>query len=306
MTILFAHKTKDASRWIEAFKEYKDLDFEIYPEIADPAKIEFVASFRMPPGLVKQLPNLKCIASIGAGVDGLMWDKDIPSNVKITKIVDDYLANQLVHYCLLAVLTQLRKWEQFLDPEYSKQWKRYSPPNTKLKKIGILGLGSIGSKIAKGFKDLDFDVRGLATRKHQYDFKCYTYEEMDEFLDDLDFIISVLPLTDKTRGILSKDLFNKLKKPAYLINVGRGDHLVEDDLIQAIEDEKLSGACLDVFNKEPLDPNHKFWSHPKIIVTPHIAALSDPKFLVPQIVENYYRLKNNEELKNVVDRNKEY
>lgn len=301
MTLLFADQGKDSSKWIAAFQEH--LNIKIYPEFDK--NIEFVVASKLPLGLVNKLPNLKCIACTGAGVNGILNDASIPEHVQIIRIVDNYLSTQLVHYCTLSVLSKLRNWTEYCNPEYSKQWQRICPTNTEFIKVGIMGLGEIGKKIGTSFLNLGFQVKGLANSQHKENYECYTFKDLDLFLKDLDFLICILPLTEKTKNICNQELFSKLNN-CYFINVGRGDQVNEDDLIQALDNNNLSGACLDVFRKEPLDLNHIFWNHPKILITPHIAAKSDPKYLVPQIIENYQRFCRQEKLHNLVDRNRGY
>jgi glyoxylate/hydroxypyruvate reductase A len=175
-------------------------------------------------------------------------------------------------------------------------------------RIGIMGLGQLGKDAAKKLSYLGFPVTGWSqTPKDIEGVKCLAGEEvLDDFLSQTRILICMLPLTPKTKGILNQKTFDKLPAGAYVINVARGQHLIEKDLLAALDSEQLAGACLDVFAVEPLPEDHPFWRHPKIIVTPHISSLTNPKAVAPQIIENYQRTKTGRPLLNVVDMQRGY
>lgn len=175
-------------------------------------------------------------------------------------------------------------------------------------KVGILGLGHLGRTTAKTLVKNGFNVHGFSkTPKDIENIESFAGDdEMEAFLEKSEILVNLLPLTPETEKILNKELFQKLPEGAYVINVARGEHLVEHDLIEMLDVGHLSGAALDVFWQEPLPEDHPFWEHSKILITPHIASVTHPRYVVPQIVENYERMMEEDPLKNVVEREKGY
>jgi glyoxylate/hydroxypyruvate reductase A len=197
--------------------------------------------------------------------------------------------------------------------KYSKQqkdnlWKELSGSTIQTTTIGIMGLGSIGQFLAKKFKQLGFNVKGYSnTKKDISDILTFTTDEPIElFLNEVDILISILPLTKITTNIFNKSFFCKMKKNSYFINVGRGAQVVENDLVNAINSKQLESVYLDVFNYEPLEKNHQFWQHPNINITPHIASITKPSSVASQIIENYNRIYQGKELLNKIDLIKGY
>jgi glyoxylate/hydroxypyruvate reductase len=160
-------------------------------------------------------------------------------------------------------------------------------------RVGIMGLGHLGSDAAVKLRALGFAVSGWSrTARQMESVRCFAGAgELESFLAQADILICLLPLTPATEGILNRETFSKLPRGAYLINAARGDHLVEEDLLDALESSQVGGACLDVFRKEPLPESHPFWKHPCVTLTPHVASLTYPKAVAPQIVENYRRVR---------------
>jgi glyoxylate/hydroxypyruvate reductase A len=171
-----------------------------------------------------------------------------------------------------------------------------------------MGFGVLGEDAAGKFRNLGFQVRGWANSPKNIDgIKIFVDKaEFNDFLSKSDILICLLPLTSATVNILNRETFKQLPDGAFIINVARGEHLVEEDLLEAIDEGKLSGACLDVFREEPLPKDHIFWHHPKVTVTPHVASITSPESVAPQIIENYRRLKEGQSLLNVVSREKGY
>ncbi|MHA6279600.1 2-hydroxyacid dehydrogenase [Salinimicrobium sp. CAU 1759] len=306
MSFLIVSSQRDPKDWVEALKaEAPDLDLEVYPEVKDPAKVEFVLSWKHPHGIYKDYPNLKVIASMGAGIDHIIEDPDIPEHIKITRVIDEQLTKDMSVFVLSLILDHLRN----LSFHYcSKEWnpKKYLRPEDV--QVGIMGMGILGVGVAETLIRNHFNVTGWSRTKKEI-LGVTTFhgnEQLQEFLEDSRVLVNLLPLTSETKNILNKDLFQKLPEGAYVINVARGPHLVEEGLVEMIEKGHLSGAALDVFRKEPLPEDHPFWSNDKIKITPHIASVTLPKTVVPQILDNYHRMKEGKELENVVSREKEY
>ena len=282
-----------------------DLDVRIWPEPGNPNDLEMVVTWKQPPGELGKFPGLKVVMSFGAGVDHILDDPGLPAGATVCRVVDPSLVHDLTEYMLAVVLARKRLLAAYQDQQKEGIWKpvRYEKDPV----IGIFGLGQIGSKAAGKFRLLGFRVLGWSrTPKQLPGIETFDAEGLDDMLPQADYLICVLPLTAETRGILNSTLFGKMKKVSYLINIGRGLHLVEDDLLQALDDGLLAGACLDVFQTEPLPEDHPFWDHPAITLTPHIGALTDTKVVVSQIIENYRRLARCEPLLNIVDRERGY
>jgi glyoxylate/hydroxypyruvate reductase A len=189
-----------------------------------------------------------------------------------------------------------------------KKWVYYIPPPKSAVNVGIMGIGELGGEVARAIADLGFSVRGWSRTPKKLDrVTCFSGADgLKEFASNTDILICLLPLTPETRGILARPLFEMLPKGAKLINVGRGDHLVEADLIPAIESGRIAAATLDVFAKEPLPQDHPFWTHPKITVTPHVAAFGAAVSAAPLVVENLRRAMARKQLLNQVDIDKGY
>ena len=187
-------------------------------------------------------------------------------------------------------------------------WRQITPRNPRDINVGVLGLGVIGGEIARSLAQFDFSVRGHARhRKTIAGVRCFAGDdELDEFLTGLDVLISILPLTDDTVGMVNRAALSRLADGAHVINIGRGAHLVDADLLALLDEGKLSGATLDVFCDEPLPENHPFWSHSEIAVTPHISGTTLPDQAVMQIVDKIKRLEQGLPITGIVDRERGY
>lgn len=308
MTIALICPDKDPTPWINAFAiQAPNINVEIWPNIKDKNQIHLALCWNQPTGSLLRFPNLKAICSMGAGIDHLLNDNQLPTNIPVTRIIDLDLAKSMFNYLLTAVIDHISALPNYRRQQAEKnwQWTRQRPFNKT--KIGILGLGQIGSYCALEFAKLGFIVAGVSESKKQLEkVSSYTSNQIETFLSQADILICLLPLTDKTRGILNIDTFNKMNKGSYLINVARGDHVIDEDLISAINNGQLSGACLDVFKHEPLPNNHPFWQNPNITITPHCSSLTRPRTAAKQIIKNYQLAHEGLPLKNLVDINRQY
>lgn len=275
----------------------------------DPADIAYAVSFRPPPGLLKTLPNLKAVFSLGAGVDGFLIDPNFPKDIPLIRFVDESLSGEMAQFAVLHVLMQHRTVSFFAAAQAERKWRqRMLPRATRDTRVGILGLGEIGTVCAEKLRDLGFAVSGWSrTRKTVDGVKSYAGAgELDAFLGQCDFLVCVLPLTPDTRHILNAGTFAKLPKGAYVINIARGGHVNEPDLIAALDSGHLSGATLDVFETEPLPESSPIWKHPRIIATPHVAAITSPLAATRSIVAGIAAIERGEAPKNIVDMTRGY
>jgi len=214
-----------------------------------------------------------------------MRDPTVPRDVPLVRLVDPDMSDALSHWVILAALDFWRDASYYRRCQTQKIWKPVVQRPATGATIGVMGVGAIGSVVAKRFAALGFAVRGWARSPREIDGVTVFAgsDSLDKFLDDVDILVSVLPLTDETTGIMNADLFARLAKGAFVINGGRGQQLVEDDLLTALEAGQLAGAALDVFAHEPLPKDHPFWTHPKITVWPHVAAQTNPNTAASQV-----------------------
>jgi glyoxylate/hydroxypyruvate reductase A len=245
-----------------------------------PEQVNYFVGFRPPHGFLKSLFNLKLVISLGAGVDGFLGDPQFPKHVPLVRFKDESLALEMAQYVTMHVLMIHRHQRYFDQAQADHAWRQLMLPRTTDKtRIGILGMGEIGSTIAERLMALGFVVSGWSrTRKHLAGIRSFIGEnELKAFLAQCDMLVCVLPLTPETRDMLNADLFALLPRGAWVINVARGAMLVEADLIAALDSGHLHGAVLDVFQTEPLPQDSPIWRHPRITATPHIAGITDPR-----------------------------
>jgi glyoxylate/hydroxypyruvate reductase A len=292
MTLLFKRDTTDPAPWLEALAEQMpERDIRVFPDVGPAESIEYALVYEPPPGLLAGLPNLKVIFSMWAGVDHLKSDPDLPP-VPVVRMVDrSMIATMTAHVCqqVLDIHTLAMEY-RVLQGE--REWKQLVQTAPRDRRVGILGLGALGRDAAEKLALLGFDVAGWSrTAKQIPGIDCYAGADgLNDFLGRTEIVVCLVPLTPATQGILNADLFARLPRGASLINCGRGGHLVEGDLLKALEDGQIAAAALDVFSVEPLPREHPFWSHPRIVVTPHIAAFSVPQTAVELVVDNIRRI----------------
>lgn len=309
MAIVIIRQDDKIELWKNALLK-ADSSLEVYSYLEEHPKDEITMAiiWKHPAGSLSKYPNLKCIASAGAGVDYLFEDPTRPKNIPITRIVDPYLASDMSEHVLAVILAHLKNLNDYKLNQVKNVWQPLEYLRIKDITVGILGLGELGALTATDLTKCGFKVQGWSRSKKDID-TVNTYsgqESLSEFLESSNVLVCLLPLTQATEGILNKDLLSQLPKNAYVINVARGGHLVDKDLLILLDGGHLSGACLDVYHTEPLPQSHPFWNHKKIHMTPHYASVSDTNSVIPQLLENYRRLLNNEELKHQVDIEKGY
>jgi glyoxylate/hydroxypyruvate reductase A len=306
--VLFSNVSK-VEPWLDALRAVApDIEITTYDKIRDKEKVFFALAWNHPLGIFKEYPNLKCISSMGAGVDHIMEDPDIPPQIKVVRIVDPLLSQDLAEFALALSMNHLRGLANYQMLQVKKIWKKRMYKRVRDVKIGVMGTGEIGNHVASLLHSCGFSVTGWGKSPgvgKEYK-RFHGLDQLDEFLKIQDILICLLPLTSETRGILNKENLAKLPQGSVLFNLGRGGHVVDYDLMEMIDNGHLAGASLDVFDHEPLPSDHPFWSHPGIQITPHVASITTPESVAPQIIENYRRAIKNEELLNQVNRKKGY
>lgn len=307
MALLIIMPDKDASALVNALNKIApDLDIRLWPDVQDKDDIDYAIVWNHPAGELRKYPNLKVVASYGAGVDHIFKDTNLPPNIIITRLTDDSLQQQMAEYVAGVILNQRIRLTEYREYQAASIW---SPRAQRAENnVCILGLGNIGQKVAQYLAALNFNVSGWSqSPKNITNVTAFHGENaLHDAVIDADYIVCLLPLTPKTENILDHNFFSKVKKGAYLINVGRGQHLNEDHLLEAIYHGQIRGACLDVFTTEPLPDDHTFWKHPKITITPHCASMTDLKQATEQLYNNYVNMKNNRPLANQVNPAKGY
>ena len=274
-----------------------------------PGDIDYALGFRPKPGFLKTLPKLKAIFSLGAGIDGFLMDPKFPRHIPLVRFVDETLSREMAQYIVMHVLIQHRAERRFAAAQRESKWRQAMlERRTEDTRIGILGIGEIGTVAAMRLRDLGFPVSGWSrTRKKVDGIESFAGAgELDAFLAQSDILVCVLPLTPETHHILSAQLFAKLPKGAYVINVARGGHVNEPDLIAALDGGHLSGATLDVFETEPLPETSPIWKHEKIIATPHVAAITSPIAAARYVINGIAAMERGEKLPNIVDMDRGY
>lgn len=271
-------------------------------EEAELSNIEVIIIWRIVPAYLSHLPNLKLILSCGSGIDHLSDLSGIPKHLPLVRLVDPYLRNRVSDYVLQQILEKYFPNLSQIDLVKAQKEIYEAVQESKLH-VGIMGLGLIGSSIVQKLKDFGFQVSGWAnTQKKRVVSEVYIGKgELNVFAQQTNILVCQLPLTQETKGILNINLFKHLPDGAFLINVGRGEHLVASDLILGLKNGKLSGACLDVLSIQPLALNHPFNTIPNIKVTPHIAGYIGPDTQAPyacEVIESYFKNKKVEGIVN--------
>jgi glyoxylate/hydroxypyruvate reductase A len=279
MAILFRSGPAAVARWRPLLGHLlPEHEIRYWPEIGDRAAIEYALVWQPEPGLLASLPNLKLIVGLGAGVDHVLGDPLLPNGVPIVRLVDPYMTDAMSEYVVLSVLRLHRQDLDYLAQQRAHVWAEREQKNAAERPVGILGFGTLGQDAGRKLKALGFDVAGWSRgQKEIGGFATYAGPAgLDAMLARSEILVCLLPLTAETTGILNAAAFAQLPRGAGLVNAGRGGHLVEADLIPALDGGQLSGAVLDVVGAEPLPGDHPFWHHPRIIITPHIAAETHP------------------------------
>lgn len=309
MALILICPTRDAKPWVTAIKGVDPhLEVRVWPEAGVRDEIVFALTWQHPHGALRDFTHLKCISSMGAGVDHLLADPHLPPGIPLVRLVDRSLIHSMSEYVTLAVLNHFREFDTYKRQQRERQWRQKQPRRASECGVGILGMGQLGGSIALRLHDLGFPMAGWSrTPKSNAAIDYYHGRgQFMHFLSLCNVLICLLPLTAETRNILNRGTFLALPPGAYIVNVARGEHLVETDLLDCIESGHLSGACLDVFRSEPLPATHPFWGNPKITVTPHISSITDPCSVAPQIVENYKRAQSGRPLLNQIDVHRGY
>jgi glyoxylate/hydroxypyruvate reductase A len=308
MSVLYKSDVTRGRSWARIFAEQApDIEFHLWPETGDLAAVEYLIAWQPPPGLLAALPNLKVLFSSGAGVDHLDLSA-VPPHVPVVRMVEPGIVNGMIEYVTMSVLALHRNLIDYLRAQSVGAWQAIEVAPASARSVGVMGLGVLGQAVLERLGSFGYSRYGWnRSPKMIPGVTCYSGEQtLEQFLGHCDILVCLLPLTESTRGVLNRRLFNALPQGASLINVARGGHLDSQALLEALDSGHLSAAILDVCEPEPLPPLHPFWTHPRILLTPHIASMTQPETAALVLLENIRRHRCGEPLRDVIDRCKGY
>ncbi|HEY0955990.1 MAG TPA: glyoxylate/hydroxypyruvate reductase A [Roseateles sp.] len=308
MSVLYRSDSPRAAAWARLFAEQApDVDFRIWPDAGRLEDIEYLISWQAPREFIAALPNLKVLFSSGAGVDHIDFSA-VPERVDIVRMVEPGIINGMVEYVSLSVLALHRHLFDYQDQQRQGRWQPIEVQPASTCSVGVMGLGVLGQAVLERLGQFGFDRLGWSrSPKVLPGVRCFAgRESLDEFLGHCDVLICLLPLTDATRGMLGASLFAALPRGSALINVGRGGHLDQAALLDALASGQLSRAILDVSDPEPLPADHPLWRHPRVLLTPHVASMTQPETAVPILLKNLRRHLRGEALLDRIDRGNGY
>jgi len=307
-TFLYKSDPVRGRQWAEVFARRRpDVDFRIWPDIGDPAQVRFLAAWEPPHDMAERFPNLQVLFSSGAGVDQFDFAA-LPPALPVVRMVEPGIVRGMVEYVTHAVLGLHRNMPQYQRQQDEGVWKPLPVLPAGERRIGVLGLGSLGQAALAQLVALGFDCAGWSRSRHAVDgVQCHAgADELPAFLARTDILVCLLPLTDSTRGFLDARLFSLLPAGAGLVHVGRGPQLVDAHLLAALASGQIGDAVLDVTDPEPLPPEHAFWRHPRIRLTPHIASMTQPLSAAEALLDNLARFEAGEPMVGLVDRARGY
>jgi len=303
--LIFASSYDDPVAWSGALTALMpELDVRVWPETGPVEDVVAALVWKHPDGALRRFPNLKVVINLGAGVDPIFADPQLPDGIPIVRLVDPELTRGMTEYVVLHVLAMHRRMPELAEAQRAAEWRYIHPPDTRETRVGLMGLGNLGGHAAELLGRIGFRLSGWSRRpKSLPGVDCFHgRDQLAGFLDGCDSVVCLLPLTAATENLIDARVLANFPRGAAFINAGRGRIVVEDDLLAALDSGRLRHAVLDVFRTEPLPPDHRLWRHPRVTVTPHNATAGHPRSAAPQIVDNIRRVLAGEPPFNVVDR----
>jgi glyoxylate/hydroxypyruvate reductase A len=315
MALLYLIPTWPVDLWTRAMRrQAPDIDIRVWPDkIGRAEDIDYAVAWLPPANVLKSLPNLKVIFSLGAGVDAILKDPTLPEGVPVARVNDPDLTMRMSEYVVLHVLMHHRQQRRLNHNQREKVWDSFATHAASAVTVGIMGLGVMGSDAARKLAVLGFKVVGWSrSRKTIPEVECFAgQQEFDSFLERTDILVCLLPHTPETTGIIDRGIIARLSRKGpfgapILINAGRGKQQVEADILAALDSGALHAATLDVFESEPLAKDSPLWTHPRVTVTPHVAADSDPETITAYVLRQIRRHQKGLPVENVVDSKRGY
>jgi len=286
---LFFHSELDnPALWQAALSEpLGELHFSTVDNCTKPETVDIALLWTTPAGGLADFSALKAVLSLGAGINQLDLSS-LPHPVPLARLVDKSLTQTMVEYARTAVFRYHRAFHRFERHSRQKIWQFETPVLAQQRTIGVLGLGELGSAIALALAEDGFKVQGFSrSPKNLPSIRCYSGEQgLYQLAAEVGILLNVLPLTAETNGVLNRSLFNAFNKEVFLINMGRGAHLIEEDLLEALDSGQIEAATLDVTQIEPLPKTNPLWNHPNVLITPHVAGLSSPEQAAVNLAKN--------------------
>lgn len=280
-----------------------EMECRLWDDPGDPGEVDIAVVWKPPPGGLKRFSNLRAIVSIGAGIDHVLADPELPKGIPIIRTTGLDLRVRMREYVTLHALRLHRRLPEIEAAQARGEWLQLVNPPAYERRVGVMGLGNLGADCALTLKAVGFDVAGWTRQpKDLAGINCFFGERgLTPFLERTEILVCLLPLTEATRSILNAELFARLPLGACVINAARGEHLVDDDLFEALASGHIRAATLDVFHQEPLPAEHPFWSHQGVTVTPHVASLIDPVAGGEAIAANIKKFLAGEPVADLVD-----
>ncbi|MEN9313988.1 MAG: hypothetical protein RIS35_381 [Pseudomonadota bacterium] len=292
-----------ATRWAQEMRlRLPGASVSVWPDA--PEDVEYAVGWGPPEGFFERLRALKAFFSLGAGVDHLHRNRGLPPSLPLVRLEDAGMGFQMAEYCCHEVIRHYRSLDAYGEQQRAGQWQELRLTARADFGVGVLGLGVLGSRVARAVASFGYPVSGYTRSPRTLDgVTCFAGPtQLPEFLARSKVLILMAPLTDDTRDLIDAERLARLPRGAWLVNVARGELVVDDALIAAIDAGHLAGATLDVFREEPLPPDHPFWRHPRIRMTPHIAAITLLRESADQIANKLARLHAGERVGGLVDR----
>lgn len=310
MRILLHRADGKTEPWIKDFGKFlPEAEVEIWHAGEKARPCDYAVVWAPPETMLPELGEVKAIFNTGAGVDALLKFGDaLPRHVPVIRLGDAGMGAQMAEYVVHGVLRYFRRFDQYETQARAGTWAPLPQFHREDFTVGVLGMGALGSQVLKALAPFGFPLRGWSrTEKSVAGVQCYHGPAgLDTFLRGTRVLVCMLPLTPDTSNIIDRSNMSKLPQGAFLINVARGAHLAEPDLLNLIKAGHIAGATLDVFRNEPLPAQHPFWQEPRITITPHISALTLRRESVQQIAEKIRKIENGEMVDGIVDRNLGY
>ncbi len=295
--------------WHDAFARFlPDVPVRDWDNPGKLEDIEYALVWAPEKGVLATFPNLKAIFSVGAGFDHLTVDPDLPEGVPIVRMVEPGLTAGMIEFVVMSALYHHRFMLDYARQQREKVWHEIEQIPTFRRRVGILGLGVLGAACAQKLRGFDFKVAGWSRQPKDYEGieSFHGADGLIPFLNRSDILVCLLPLTPETEGILNAETFAALPQGAALISAGRGGHVVEADLLAALDSGQIGGATLDVFREEPLPPDSAFWTHPRVVVVPHIASMTIAETASEAVAANIRRIQAGQAPLHVVDLKRGY
>ncbi|MDN0114007.1 glyoxylate/hydroxypyruvate reductase GhrA [Yersinia intermedia] len=297
MNIIFYHPFFEAKQWLSGIESRLPSVKIRQWRRGDTQPADYALVWQPPHEMLARRVDLKGIFALGAGVDAILdqerrYPGTLPTGVPLVRLEDSGMSVQMQEYVVANVLRYFRRMDEYQLQQQQKMWQPLEPHQHDNFTVGILGAGVLGKSVAHKLAEFGFTVRCWSRTPKQIDgvTSFAGNEKLPAFLQGTQLLINLLPNTPETVGILNQSLFSQLNNRAYVINIARGAHLLERDLLAAMRAGKIAAATLDVFAEEPLPPMHPFWTHPRITITPHIAAITLPEAAMDQVVANIHAI----------------